>query len=466
MAVGQFIFTEVGGSYSVNAINTGISVSLKNLGYIGNAAPAVNVPSGSKVSPSGHIGTAGASGSTPALNDISPTTTRGDVIVDNGANNPLASDVRLAAGSDGTVFTSDSAQPTGRKQVAITPNAATDNVLPRFDASGNTTPTPLKSSGVRITNNGAVQETGGNAKGADAVDLQPVRGVVTQVASGANATISGGKNSTASGIESAVSGGNTNVASGDDSVVSGGILNTASGFASNIDGGSSNLASSDQAVVGGGVGNTASGINSTVGGGSTNVASGTYATVGGGFANQPSAEGATVGGGEGNQASASGSTVPGGFQGNAYLYGQVAHGSNKFAAVGDAQTSELIWRRTTTDATANLEMFLDGSSATQRAVVPNNHTWAFEIICCARRSDGMSICFKVDGGIKNDAGVVVLVAANTTIVTADGTAAALGAANFVVAADDPNNSLKLSVTGQGGQTWRWVARARLVECGH
>lgn len=56
IGLGQILFLENGGSYSVSSIPTAVSVQLNNLGYTGNAAPATNIPSSSKVSPGGGQG--------------------------------------------------------------------------------------------------------------------------------------------------------------------------------------------------------------------------------------------------------------------------------------------------------------------------------------------------------------------------------------------------------------------------
>ena len=446
MAVGQIVFVENAGYFTVNSVPDAVSVSLTNLGYDGNAAPTTIIPSGQQVSPGGKKGTDGAAGSS-TLNDLSPTNLKGDLIVDTGANNPDADDVRFARGTDGQILTSLTAQPVGLQWQSLLPNAATDNVLPRFDASGTTSPTPLQASGLLVTDDGALQSTptGGNARGSKATDLQIDRSAATQVASGAGAIIPGGANNTASGISSFAAG-DTNLASGDGAVAIG----------------DSNTASASPCVAIGDQ-HTVSDTFAACLGGSTGTADAPYASTFGGFANFAHADySAALGRLCGTSVGAE-SSLASGFRSVAYLYAQRAHSAGPFTDPGDAQTSDLLWRGTTANATPT-ELFIDGSAA--RATVPADTTWAFEIIGLGRRSDGMSICFKIDGGIKNDAGTVVLVAAVTTIVTADGTGAVLGAGNFVVSADDPNNALIITVTGQVAQDWRWVARARLVECGH
>jgi hypothetical protein len=103
--------------------------------------------------------------------------------------------------------------------------------------------------------------TGGNARGANAVDWQTSRSSAGSVASGTYASLGGGINNTASGFVSVVSGGGTNTAS----VVYGSIL-----------GGSTNSVGT-YSVIGGGSNNSGLGYYNFVGGGFTN--SGTSAST-------------------------------------------------------------------------------------------------------------------------------------------------------------------------------------------
>ena len=161
---------------------------------------------------------------------------------------------------------------------------------------------------------GALQaDSGGNARGAYAVDLQRVRSAVTQVASGTYSTVSGGRNNTASGNCSTVGGGLSNCASGYCSTVSGGYKNCASSFGSTVSGGYKNCASCFSSTVGGGRSNTASAIYSTVSGGCNNCASATNSTVSGGQSNCANGTCSSVGGGCNNIAHGSSSTISGGY---------------------------------------------------------------------------------------------------------------------------------------------------------
>jgi len=64
--------------------------------------------------------------------------------------------------------------------------------------------------------------TGGNARGDNAVDLQMSRGSITQVASGSQAVLLGGRNNTASGARSTVSGDGNTASNGNTTAIGGG----------------------------------------------------------------------------------------------------------------------------------------------------------------------------------------------------------------------------------------------------
>jgi hypothetical protein len=146
-------------------------------------------------------------------------------------------------------------------------------------AGGTNTPLVLQPKGT-----GALQAqktdsaaTGGNARGANAVDWQTLRATAANVASGSTSTVSGGQNNTASAANSTVVGGATNAVSGNGSVA-GGNANTASGFT----------------AVAFGQSNTASGLYSSVVGGQSNTAAGYYNFIGSGFTNSGTASAAVT----------------------------------------------------------------------------------------------------------------------------------------------------------------------------
>ncbi len=114
--IGQTVFLESGGSqgyFIVTAKPDSTHITLQNPGYPDNSAPGTVIVQPGTLEPAGPRGATGASGGSITLNQISPTTTRGDLIVDNGATSPVASDVRFGVGTDGRTLHARSSQPTG-----------------------------------------------------------------------------------------------------------------------------------------------------------------------------------------------------------------------------------------------------------------------------------------------------------------------------------------------------------------
>lgn len=424
--VGQDIFVEGGGYYLVISKPTAASITVENLGYDANSAPTTIIASGSHVGPAGEKGATGATGSS----GTTILTTKGDILSHDGA-----AAGRLGVGTDGKVLAADSAQALGVVWNTVQPNAATDNAAARYDGTAGK-PVPLQDSKLVITDDGAVQASGsgGNARGARAVDLQVQRTVATEVASGQESGIVSGTRNTASGAQSGVLSGNQNTASGLKSAVVGGDNNVASGDYSSVDGGSSNEVSGDY-------GNIAAGLS--------NAITGNYCFVGAG---------------QGNSVGGNNSAVIAGSGGVTDLYGQIAHASGNFSNGGDAQSSELVWRNNTTGNTPT-ELFLDGAAI--RAVLRDSFSWVFRITVIGRQDNGDTAAWQFTGAIKMVAAVASLVSAvNASLLAADAGSIATGwglVGNVAVTADAANDSLKITVTGVAATNIRWVAHARLVE---
>lgn len=505
------------GYFQATAVGGATSVTLKNLEdtasgvYTDNSAPGATFNIGSKLTPAGLQGPSGTT-SGAAGGDLKGTypnpliavaNTKGSLPVGNGTDTTA-----VAVGTDGYMISADATAANGIKWGQTQPITGTtdaaDNRIPRLNG-GTGLPIPLQSSLVEITDVGAIQTngTGGNARGVGAVDLQVTRANATEVASGLLSTISGGNNNTASGEESFVGGGDGNIAgAGARATAVGGSDNTASGQESFIGGGQNHVASGTQSTIAGGDGNTASGEESFIGGGLTGVASGdrsvvcggdrcqavgtesvvcggeqnvangvhsvivggddnniaiagTDSFIGGGNNNQVSATTNVISGGTFNTTEGNYSTIPGGANAHAYLYGEVAHASGMFAASGDAQTMELLWRNATTDATPT-ELFLDGAAL--RAVLQADTSWIFSILLVARRSTGTVSIYKSEGEISNVAGTVAIAGVATTEIN-DGIG--LPVTPVAVTADDPNNALIITCTGIAANI-RWLAWGRIV----
>lgn len=108
---GDLIYSSASNTLSTLAKDTNATRYLSNTGSSNNPAWAqINLTNGvSGALPIGNGGT-GQTTQTAAMDALSPTTTKGDLLVDNGSNV-----VRMAVGTDGYVLTADSAQSNGVK---------------------------------------------------------------------------------------------------------------------------------------------------------------------------------------------------------------------------------------------------------------------------------------------------------------------------------------------------------------
>jgi hypothetical protein len=134
------------------------------------------------------------------------------------------------------------------------------------------------------------------------------------------------------------------------------------------------------------------------------------------------------------------------------IYGAEVRANGSFAAAGDAQTGKYILRNTTSNATQT-EVFLDGSSA--RIVLPNNSAMTYSALIVARRTDatGSEGAWKIEGLISRDAN-----AASTALIGNRSKTVLTRPAGWdtEVFADTTNGALTFKVTGQSGNTIRWV----------
>jgi hypothetical protein len=252
--------------------------------------------------------------------------------------------------------------------------------------------------------------TGGNKRGAGAVDLQMVRSSAARVASGQEASISGGAN------------------------------NIASNFQATVGGGGNNTASQAYATVCGGINNTASQQKATVAGGSSNVASGDSSTVLGGEGNTASAQFSLV---SGNEAAGS-------------IFGQYAHATGRFSAKGDAQCSRFIARNSTTSTTP-VELFLNGTSL--RLTIPSNKGIAGKMMVQAKQASSANQCYyEVDFVAVNNAGTSSLAFSNVTAHHESN-----AGADFAVTVDDALDAIIMTWTAPDSNTWRCVAVIEAVE---
>jgi len=278
--------------------------------------------------------------------------------------------------------------------------------------------------------NGAA--SGGNARGANAVDLQLSRTLATEVASNQYSVICGGYRNTASGVNSFIGGGFKSLASGSNSVICGG------GSAA---GGVGNTCSSDYGFVGSGVLNIAANLESAVVGGSDNQASNDFVFIGCG---------------DDNRATGNLSSILGGYSALSDRYSMQSHAAGLFAVRGDAQRARFVLRCKTTTNSA-VELFLDGSST--RLTIPSGKVLALTINICGISSTGGAVAhYMRQYALKNVAATTSEVYAPVTI----GTDNAAGT-SIALSASDASDALIVSVTGTASTIWRWVASVDAVE---
>lgn len=272
------------------------------------------------------------------------------------------------------------------------------------------------------------------------------------------ATVGGGSGNLASYSYATIGGGVANKASGQYAVVSGGTFNESQANYTVVGGGNQNIAATEGAVVAGGYDNQASGSDSTISGGSHNVASNGDSTVSGGSNNEATGSAATIGGGRFNLASGNFSTVSGGVDANASHPGEWAYASGGFAnaQIGEAQTSLYVLRGTTTDTGSTILALTDFGD---RLTIAPGRTVVFDIQIAARGTGSESAGYTAQGVIENQLGVTSLIGAVAFPLTREDDTAW----SIAVAADDTNDSLRITVTGANGDNIRWVATVRTTE---
>lgn len=456
---GQVVIVGEAGHFEVQSKPGSTSVILKNLGYATNAAPATVIGTGKGVAPSGSNGTDGASGT-----NSFPTTAVGDLIVGQSAT---PGDVaRLAKGTDGQVPVYDAVAALDITPKSILPNAtgSTDNRIGRLNTPlGTELPAPIQTSDVAITDTGAIQHSGGNAKGTNAVDLQPSRTLATQVASGANASLIGGKDSTASGLGS-VACGDTALASGTRSVAIGGLSLTASAQEATAIGGNNNVASGADSVAIGGNTNTVSAIDGAVIGGNNHTVSGVGSSAIGGNTNTVQNGSSAIGGAGNTLEDQSCQSLNGCVNANTSFDHQTLFWANSFTTDGDAQ-GWIAGGSVSNAGVSAADLVPAGGSVFN---IDSPRTWIVQGVVVGRRSDGASAMWEFKAGIKNVGGTVSLVGAPTvSLLFTDAVVSATWgvAGTITILADNVNKALTIRSGASLGDTVRFVATIKAAEVG-
>ena len=149
-----------------------------------------------------------------------------------------------------------------------------------------------------------------------------------------------------------------------------------------------------------------------------------------------------------------------GFRSSATKYGQKAFASGRFATDGDAQGSIFILRADTTDATATVLTTNNSTASTDNQIVAASDTCiTFDGTITAMQNGAQAYAsWRIEGLLVNDGGTTTLANSATTVISnADGWGMALSA-------DNTNNALAITCTGEAAHNIRWVANIRTTEC--
>lgn len=220
-----------------------------------------------------------------------------------------------------------------------------------------------------------------------------------------------------------------------------------------------NTGSSSSAIVCGNDNTITSALYSFIGGGADNsIDDGAgHVICGGRYHTISTSSYATICGGYENIATGTDSTVIG-VQAKSELHGEFSQASGEFSAVGDAQTSVLVARNQTEDATQTV-LFLDGVN--DRLIMPQDTTWLFNIYVAGHRdTSAESAGYQLQGVIRRAGAanpVIVGGAATQTVIAEDD-----ATWNANVQVDAVNDALEIYVVGAAAKNINWVARIELV----
>ena len=311
-------------------------------------------------------------------------------------------------------------------------NATADSAVGINGKAGGTLSVAIGTGGNSMLNDASV--TAGTQGGAMAL--------AGAYASGRGAVGIGNQNSNGSygalGYGSVAIGANAKSASSSDYAFGGSAV-ASGGFSTALGTGCSATGSSSVSI---GRSNTASGTMATVAGGEYSTASGSYSYA------------------SGYRSTASGTySYASGLRSVSAIYGKNTYASGRFAADGDAQGSQFILRADTTDATATVLTTNNSTAAADNQIVAASDTCIMFSGTLVAMQNGAQDQggWEIKGLLKNDGGTTTLVSSNIQTF-ADGNGWTVG-----LTADNTNNALAITCTGEAAHNIRWVANISTSE---
>jgi hypothetical protein len=253
-------------------------------------------------------------------------------------------------------------------------------------------------------------------------------------------------------VQNILSCGSGNTSSGNSSITPGGTNNTASGdYSAAIGYGTT---ASNTYAFSQGYNTTASAIAAHAEGYST-IASGNYSHSGG-YGTTASGVGAIAFGI--NSIAAGNYSTAIGVGANATNYAEYCLGVNNLASpITLAQFGNIGYFIKTIGATANVELFLDGTAATQRFVIATNTAYYVQIQIVGFGPNGNYVSYTGTANIINELGTVLIINGTVSLTQAAYTGT-LNGTSASAAADNTNKSLKLEVTGISATNINWIGR--------
>ena len=191
--------------------------------------------------------------------------------------------------------------------------------------------------------------------------------------------------------------------------------------------------------------------------GQNNIVSGNNATAIGYF-NTASGYYTTALGYDNTTSAAFGHAI--GYQAVSSVNGKGAYASGAFSADGDAQGGMYILRADTTDATATVLTTNNSTAGSTNQIVAASDTCiTFDGTITAMQDGAQAYAsWKIEGLLVNDGGTTTLANSATTVIQ--------NSSNWGMAlsADNTNNALAITCTGEASHNIRWVANIRTTEC--
>lgn len=194
--------------------------------------------------------------------------------------------------------------------------------------------------------------------------------------------------------------------------------------------------------------------------GAANVAEAGRSLAIGGYGNVVGGTGSysVICGGRENETANSYSFASGAYA-KADIEGKLARASGRFAATGDAQGGQFILRADTTDATATVLTTNNSTAGSTNQIVAANDTCIMFSGTLVAMQNGAQDQggWEIKGLLKNDGGTTTLVSSNIqTFDDGNGWTVALSA-------DNTNNALAITCTGEAAHNIRWVANIQTSE---